>query len=57
MELEAILYDAGTDSGPTYDAPNDDTDPAEDIRALDAPPFHDGSDFIPVGRFEITRID
>ncbi len=57
LELEAILYDAGTDSGPTYVAPNDDTNPAEVIRALDEPPFHDGSDFVPVGRFEITRLD
>ena len=57
LELEAILYDAGTDSGPTYTAPNDDTNPAEVIRALDEPPFHDGSDFVAVGRFELTRLD
>ena len=57
LELDAILYDAGTDSGSTYVAPNDDTNPAEAIRALDEAPFHDGSDFIPVGRFEITRLD
>ena len=57
LQLQAILYDAGTDSGLTYTAPNDDTDPPESIRALKEAPFHDGSDFIPVGHFDITRLD
>jgi len=57
LQLQAILYDAGTDSGLTYTAPNDDTDPPESIRALKEAPFHDGSEFIPVGRFDITRLD
>lgn len=57
LQLQAILYDAGTDSGMTYTAPNDDTDPPESIRALQEAPFHDGSQFIPVGHFDITRLD
>jgi hypothetical protein len=48
---------AGTDSGLTYTAPNDDTDSPESIRALEEAPFHDGNDFIPVGHFDITRLD
>ena len=36
--VEALSYDSGTDSGPTFTSPNDDTDPAETIsRITDAP--------------------
>lgn len=57
LQLQAILHDAGTDGGLTYTAPNDDSDPPENIRALEEAPFHDGSEFIRVGHFDITRLD
>jgi len=45
-------YDAGTDSGVTYEAPDDDTDPAEPIAILDAGPFAESA---VVGSYTFVR--
>ncbi|WP_419939061.1 spondin domain-containing protein [Candidatus Palauibacter sp.] len=55
-ELEVVLYpyDAGTDSGPSYNSANDDTQPREPIHSLrGVNPFSDE----PIGTFTFTRTD
>lgn len=50
-------YDAGTDSGPTYTSPNDDTVPQEPITEITGPPLeHDGA-VAPLGTFLFQRLD
>ncbi|MXX96334.1 MAG: T9SS type A sorting domain-containing protein [Rhodothermaceae bacterium] len=39
VEVDLFVYDAGTDSGPNYTSPNDDTDPAENISRIGTSPF------------------
>lgn len=47
-------YDSGTDSGPDYTSPNQDTDPAEAIASMRGQfPFSDE----PIGTFTFTRLD
>jgi hypothetical protein len=46
------VYDAGTDSGPSYTSPNDDTDPAEPIAILNTGPFAQST---VVGTYTFTR--
>ena len=48
------VYDAGTDSGPTYTSANDDTDPAEDIVKIEESPFKVGDSLVQVGTFTFT---
>lgn len=50
--VEVFAYDAGTDSGTTYNSPNADTDPQEAIALLDYP-LTPGE---PMGTFTITRL-
>lgn len=45
------VYDAGTDSGPTYTSPNQDTDPADPITLIDWLPIGNGT---PVGTMTFT---
>ncbi len=57
-EVDLFVYDAGTDSGPTYTSPNQPTDPREAIsRIADSPFLVDGS-VKPVGtfRFELKNV-
>jgi hypothetical protein len=46
------VYDAGTDSGTTYEAPNDDTDPAQPIAILNTGPFAEST---VVGSYTFVR--
>ena len=46
-------YDAGTDSGPGYLSPDDDTDPAQPITKISEPPVGNG---VPVGQFTFTLL-
>ena len=48
----ATLWDAGTDSGPAFTSPNQDTSPADPIALLTNGPFFGTT---PLGRFVITR--
>lgn len=54
--VELYAYDAGTDSGPTYDSENDDTVPPEPIAALTDPPFLVDGTVPPVGSFTFTLL-
>ncbi|MCI0372334.1 MAG: spondin domain-containing protein [candidate division NC10 bacterium] len=57
MERTVVLYayDAGTDSGTVYDAPNADTQPRERITRVEGPPFQVAGEVRPVGTFTFTR--
>ena len=58
LEVDLFVYDAGTDSGPTYTSPNQPTVPREPIsRIADSPFLVDGS-VKPVGtfRFELKNV-
>jgi len=59
VEVEAFVYDAGTDSGPTYTSPNNRTDPPENIARIESAPFLVDGVVTPVGtfRFELLRVD
>lgn len=48
-------YDAGTDSGMSYHAPDADTQPRERIRRIEWPPFRVEGEIHPVGMFRFTR--
>lgn len=48
------VYDAGTDSGPTYTSADDDTDPAADITKIEESPFMVGDALVPVGTYTFT---
>ncbi|MBI2081620.1 MAG: spondin domain-containing protein [candidate division NC10 bacterium] len=48
-------YDAGTDSGRTYTAPDVDTQPREPIRRIEWAPFAVGGEVRPVGTLTLTR--
>lgn len=54
LTVELHAYDAGTDSGVSYESPDLDTDPADDISHLTTSPFDGG---VPLGTFTITRLD
>lgn len=45
------VYDAGTDSGSTYTADDDDTAPADDIARIEESPFKVGDALVPVGTY------
>ena len=50
------VYDAGTDSGPDYTSPNQDTNPPEPIFAITESPFRVGDEVVPVGTFTFTLL-
>ena len=53
-EVTLYPYDSGTDSGPDYTSPNDDTNPQEPISRIRGQfPFSDQ----PIGTFTFTRLD
>ena len=43
LMVEALSYDSGTDSGPTFTSPNDDTNPAEMISRITGTPLGNGT--------------
>lgn len=57
LSIPLHVYDAGTDSGPTYTSPDDDTDPPEPIVQIEAPPFLIDGMTPPVGRFSFTLLN
>jgi hypothetical protein len=50
------VYDAGTDSGPTYRSPNRDTQPREPIDIIDGFPLEAGGMVAPAGTLTFTRL-
>ncbi|MEM1053968.1 MAG: spondin domain-containing protein [Bacteroidota bacterium] len=49
LSVPMYVWDAGTDSGPNYTSPNDDTSPAEPIARIETAPFLVGGTVTPVG--------
>lgn len=56
LSVPLHVYDAGTDSGPTYTSPNEDTDPPEPIALIESPPFLVEGEVPPVGSFTFTLL-
>ena len=58
IEKKVVLYayDAGTDSGETYTAENQPSNPAEKIRMIDGYSFSVDGTIIPVGTFTFKRL-
>lgn len=54
--FDLLPYDAGTDSGQIFDAPDRDTRPREPISRIDGPPFLNDGALPPLGRFVFTRL-
>ena len=55
LTVELFAYDAGTDSGTTYNSANDPTSPRESIQRIDGRPLAVGGQVAPVGTFTFTR--
>lgn len=57
-EVSASLWawDAGTDSGKTYNAKNIDTQPQESVRLLATPHFLTNDGLVPIGTIRLTRV-
>ena len=56
VTVPMYVWDAGTDSGPAYTSPNDDTDPAEPIARIEAAPFVVGGELRALGTMTFTRL-
>ena len=56
LVVELHVWDAGTDSGPAYTSPNQDTQPREPIQISDAAPFADGNTILGSFRFELLSV-
>ena len=59
MTVELFVYDAGTDSGPSFTSPNQATNPPENIFRIETGPFLVDGQVKPVGTFQfvLSRID
>ena len=53
--MELFAYDAGTDSGTTYNSADDPTSPREAIQRIDGRPLAVGGQVAPVGTFTFSR--
>ncbi|MEM7195733.1 MAG: spondin domain-containing protein [Pseudomonadota bacterium] len=51
------VWDAGTDSGPTFTSKNADTQPRQSVRLLATPHFFNNNGLIGIGTIKIKRID
>jgi len=54
-EVTVYAWDAGTDSGLTYTAPDQETLPREKVRLNDSPHFMTGGRRIPVGTITLSK--
>ena len=58
LTVDAITYDAGTDDGLTFESPNADTDPAENISEIVDAPLGNGTTITPpVAMFTFFKVD
>jgi len=55
--ITLLPYDAGTDSGVTYNAPDFDTQPREPIRRIEGRPLAVNGAVAPVGTFTLRRLN
>ncbi len=56
VEVELFAYDAGTDSGSTYTAPDQDTNPQDPIARIETRPFLVDGEVRSVGTFTFVRL-
>ena len=58
LEVDLFVYDAGTDSGPSYTSPNQPTNPREAISRIAVSPFLVSGSVKPIGtfRFDLTNV-
>lgn len=49
-------YDAGTDSGTTYNSPDQATSPRQSVSLIQGPPFSSGGQVNPLGTFTFRRL-
>ena len=57
LSVDLLPYDAGTDSGVSFNSPNAPTVPPQPIRRLTEPPVGNGRTARPFGTFTFTRLD
>lgn len=58
LTVDAITYDAGTDSGTTFTSANDDTDPADNISLITTAPLGNGTTVTPpLAMFTFNKVD
>lgn len=58
ITVDAVAYDAGTDDGTTFDSPDADTDPAENIAIITDAPLGNGSTVAPpLAMFTFFKVD
>lgn len=57
LELVLWAWDAGTDDGETYSAPDADTQPRQSVRLLATPHVLDGAGLKPVGSATLVRLE
>lgn len=56
VTLTLFAWDAGTDSGTTYAAADEDTMPRQNVRLVAGPHFFDDGGLMPVGTATVTRL-
>ena len=56
LSIPARTYDAGTDSGPTFDSPDQPTVPAQPVAPLSSGPLAPSGAAVPLGIFHLERI-
>ena len=57
VTLPLWAWDAGTDAGETYTAPNADSQPRQSVRLLATPHFLSSDGLIPVGVARLRRVE
>jgi hypothetical protein len=57
MILELQTHDTGTDSGPTFESSNDDTNPAEPLTLIVTPPLATGGYAPPTATYTLVIVD
>lgn len=56
VSVELFPYDAGTDSGESFESPDEETRPFVPVARITGFPFLNGGQVLPLGRFEFRRI-
>jgi hypothetical protein len=56
-EVPLLPWDAGTDSGASFESPDAETVPRQPITLIRTPPLAVGGQAMPLGRFRFTRIE
>ena len=57
IRVDLFAYDAGTDSGLSFESPDEETRPRQSIARLTGFPFLNGSTVLPLGSFRFQRVE